>query len=140
MKTLILYRRYFEHGTYSVLCDEYGSELTKTIERPWLNNQQGISCIPEGIYTIEPTISPKFGHCYALTAPELGVTVNGPSLRTHILFHAANLPEQLEGCIAPGMLFGVLRGKWAVLESKNALQKLENYLGGEKAQLMIKAA
>ena len=140
MKTLVLHRRYFLHGTYAVLCDECGNELTKTVERPWLNNQPGISCVPEGEYILEPHTSPKFGQCYALVAPELGVTISSQSLRTHILIHAANLPEQLEGCIAPGMQFGVLKNKWAVLESKVALQQLEHHLGGERARLVIKSA
>lgn len=140
MKTLTLHRNYFPHGTFSYLCDEYGNSILKTVERPWKNNQAGISCVPEGEYDLIPHNSPKFGDCYALEAPSLGVTIYGPSQRTHILFHAANKPSQLEGCIAPGMNFGVVGNEWAVLDSRIALDYLMAHLCGERAKLIIKRA
>ncbi|WP_418114587.1 DUF5675 family protein [Vibrio scophthalmi] len=140
MKTLTLHRNYFPHGTFSILTDENGSELVKTVERSWNNNAPGRSCIPEGTYELVQHQSPKFGKCLALVAPELGVTIHGPSLRTHILFHPANLAEQLEGCVAPGFSFGVLRNQWAVLDSTSAMGALMQYLNGENAQLIIKRA
>jgi len=140
MKTLTLHRSYFPHGTFGILTDDNGNEFLKTVEREWKNNQPSISCVPEGEYRLVPHQSPKYGKCYALEAPELGVTINGPSLRTHCLFHAANLPEQLEGCVAPGMRFGVVSNKWAVLESKVARDHLMSYLGGEEARLIIRRA
>lgn len=140
MKTLTLHRNYFPHGTFSYLCDECGNSILKTVERPWKNNQAGISCVPEGEYDLIPHNSPKFGDCYVLEAPSLGVTIYGPSQRTHILFHAANKPSQLEGCIAPGMNFGVVGDEWAVLDSRIALDCLMAHLGGERAKLIIKRA
>ncbi|ELB7341436.1 hypothetical protein RV032_002116 [Vibrio cholerae] len=145
MRTLILYRRLFAHGTFGVLCDEFGNEICKTVERPWLDNRKGESCVPNGTYDLLPHQSPKFGKCYALSSPELGVTVYGPSLRTHILIHPANRVDQLQGCIAPGLEFGVLKndeGKnvWAVLNSKTAFNQLLNWLNNEPARLIIKAA
>ncbi|HGS4460695.1 TPA: DUF5675 family protein [Vibrio metschnikovii] len=140
MKTLTLHRNYFPHGTYSRLCDENGNPFLVTVERAWKNNQASISCVPEGIYDLVPHASPKFGSCYALVAPELGVTIYGPSLRTHILFHVANKASQLEGCVAPGLTFGVLDNEWAVHNSRDAFDKFMAYLGGEKARLVIKRA
>lgn len=140
MKTLTLHRNYFPHGTFSYLCDENGNAIFKTVERPWKNNQAGISCVPEGEYDLLPHKSPKFGECYALSAPTLGVTIYGPSQRTHILIHKANHPDQLEGCIAPGMEWGVVNARWAVLNSGVAFDYLMAHLGGEKAKLIIRRA
>ncbi|MGC3833972.1 DUF5675 family protein [Moritella viscosa] len=100
-KTLTLHRNCFSHGTFSILCDDNGKELCKVLERPWLNNQASISCVPFGTYDFLPHESPKFGQCYALEAPSLGVTRYGPSQRTHILMHKANKVSQLQGCLAP---------------------------------------
>ncbi|ELJ8641941.1 hypothetical protein RUK84_002910 [Vibrio cholerae] len=140
MKTLTLHRNYFPHGTFSYLCDENGNAFLKTVERPWKNNEAGISCVPEGTYDLLPHESPKFGKCYALSAPTLGVTVYGPSQRSHILIHKANYAEQLEGCIAPGTDFGVVSSQWAVLNSGTAFDYLMAHLAGEKAKLVIKRA
>lgn len=146
MKPLTLHRNYFDHGTFSVLCDENGNELCKAVEPPWLNNLPSISCIPEGTYKLMPTESPKHGLCYILEAPELGVSMYGPSQRTHILIHKANLVEQLEGCIAPGISFGALKSpktgklKWAVLDSEGGFSKVTQYLGWEEARLVIRRA
>ncbi|HEG4440073.1 DUF5675 family protein [Vibrio gazogenes] len=140
MKTLTLHRNYFPHGVFSYLCDENGNAMLKAIERPWKNNAPGISCIPEGTYDLIPHNSPKFGSCYALEAPELGVTIFGPSLRTHILIHPANRVSELEGCIALGSDFGVVSNEWAVVSSRNAIDYFMAHLAGERAKLVIKRA
>lgn len=137
MKKLTLKRHGFSFGAFSTLLDEQGHELCKMAERPWQNNLAGISCVPVGRYQLLPHNSPKFGQCYALEAPELGVTLHGPSLRTHILIHPANLPSQLAGCLAPGTDFGCVDGQWAVVNSKTAFNTLMTYLDGQAAQLEI---
>jgi hypothetical protein len=75
MKTVILHRRYFEHGVFGILCDEFGNELCKTVERPWRDNQPGISCVPSGEYNLIPHQNPKFGSVYALEENYCGQTV-----------------------------------------------------------------
>ncbi len=140
MKTLTLHRNYFKHGTFSYLTDDNGNPLVVTVERPDKNNQASISCVPEGIYDLIQHESPKFGRCLALDAETLGVTLWGPSQRTHILIHSANTPSQLEGCIAPGLDFGVVNNQWAVTHSRDAMATLMQYLNGENAKLIIKRA
>lgn len=140
MKTLTLHRNYFPHGTFSILCDENGNPMLKTVEREQANNMPNISCIPEGVYDVTPHDSPRFGKCLALSAPSLGVTIYGPSLRTHCLIHAANKPSQLQGCIAPGLDFGVVDNEWAVLSSRDALLELMNYIDHKPAKLIIRKA
>ncbi len=137
MKTLTLRRRYFVDGTFSTLHDGAGEQLCCMVERPWQNNAPRQSCIPEGTYQLIPHTSPKFGQCYALEANTLGVTRYGPSLRTHILIHTANLPSQLQGCIAPGEGFGVINNQWGVINSRAAFDKLMNHLDNKAWQLII---
>lgn len=137
MKHFILKRRYFEEGTFGTLHREDGSQVCVIAEREDRNNIPNLSCIPEGTYDLFPHNSPKFGKCYALEAASLGVTRSGPSLRTHILIHKANTPEQLAGCLAPGVAFGSLGNEWAVLNSTAAFNSLMNELGGKPARLTI---
>ncbi|MGL4915723.1 MAG: DUF5675 family protein [Aeromonas allosaccharophila] len=104
-----------------------GKVVAYTCEREWLDNKPQVSCVPAGTYRLVPHQSPKVGLCYALENPELGVTIFGPSKRSHILIHAANFPHELEGCIAPGI--GWHGSGWGVRESRRALFKLNELLG-----------
>lgn len=66
----------------------------KTLELPWENNTQRISCIPAGlIYMITKHESPKFGECYWVK--------NVPN-RSEVLIHPGNYHTQILGCILPG--------------------------------------
>ena len=131
-----MYRREFAHGCFSELFID-GERFCVTAERPWLNNEKNISCVPYGHYKLIPHNSPRFGECYILYAPSLGVTKFGPSQRTHCLFHVANLPSQLAGCVAPGSRFGVVSGQWGVINSKSTLLALKERLGDEVHDLEI---
>lgn len=64
-----------------------------TLELPWKENQQNISCIPVGKYTVVPRYSEKYSyHLHILNVPG----------REWILIHEANYVHQLRGCIAVG--------------------------------------
>lgn len=74
-----------------------GSFLAFSLERPWLNNQRQISCIPAGRYRLKKRYSQKFGwHLWLQNVPD----------RSLILIHTANYVRQLQGCIAPGLKKG----------------------------------
>ncbi|WP_019615094.1 DUF5675 family protein [Psychromonas ossibalaenae] len=137
MKHFILKRRYFEHGTYSTMHRADSSKVCRMVEREWRNNEPFKSCVPEGSYLIVPHNSPKYGDCYALVAATLGVTIDGPSLRTACLIHPANKPSELLGCLSPGLDFGFLDDEWCVTHSGDAFDVLMNELGGLPAQLTI---
>jgi hypothetical protein len=94
--------------------------LFYTIERPWLDNTPFKSCIPEGVYRVEPYSSPKYPDVWELKeVPE----------RTHILIHAANHAKDVQGCIGPGM--GLAPGAWWVTHSQNAMTVLRSKLPQE---------
>jgi len=91
----------------------------------------------EGDYDLVPHVSPKYGKCYALVAPTLGVTIKGPSIRTACLIHIANKPSQLMGCASPGLDFGSLDGEWCVTSSGAAFNALMKEFDGETHRLTI---
>jgi hypothetical protein len=77
------------------LYDEAGRVVQRheTLENPWLDNAQTVSCIPAGEYVCRRVISPRYGETFEITL------VPG---RTHILFHWGNYPSNTEGCVLLG--------------------------------------
>lgn len=124
--------------TVGTLLNEDGEFICYTIERKWLNNKPSVSCIPEGVYDLTPTISPKFGQTYCVTNSMLGVSLSGQTTRTHILFHKANKPSQLQGCIAPVSSFGIMDDEWAGFNSKAAYDRFMAILNGGEHKLEIR--
>jgi hypothetical protein len=89
---LLLIRTYFTNGTNGVLLVD-GKYFCYTIELPWKENQQNISCIPEGRYNLVKRESVKFEDHLLLQEVED---------RELILIHWGNdALEDLRGCIAP---------------------------------------
>lgn len=103
-----------EFGTYSKL--KYMGFECFGVERPWLDNKTGESCIPVGEYPIKLGRYNKGGYaCWEV------LDVPG---RTQIKIHKANVPSELNGCIAPGMSTGFYKGQWSVGSSGTAFNKL----------------
>lgn len=96
-------------ATYGTLYDADGKEVCKTLERPWVDTNgdgrrdRGVSCIAAGEYVFTRRLdSPKHGECFE------GQDIPDAS---NIQIHAANLPDELEGCIALGKAFGPVQRK-----------------------------
>ncbi len=89
---LQLLRSYHRMGTNGELFYN-GKKICNTIERPWMNNQQQVSCIPEGTYTLKKRYSLKNGwHIHVLNVPN----------RKWILIHCFNNAfKESQGCIGP---------------------------------------
>jgi len=118
-------------GTFGVLLDE-GTPFCLTVERPWLDNKRGESCIPTGQYICRRVNSPKFGDTFEVT--------NVPG-RTAILFHKGNIMEDSHGCIILGEQYESLEGKVAVLASGKAFSEfLERTRNVNEFRLEIKKA
>lgn len=89
-----------------------------TLERPWLNNEPFVSCIPEGFYRVGIDQEGKWtGY------PELQ---NVPG-RTEIIVHPANRVDQIEGCIAPGLGWVVAQKEPEVRQSRIAMTKFQEH-------------
>ena len=82
---------------------DFANQHFFTVERPWLDNQTSISCIPDGNYKLKRVDSPRFGD-------DMWEIADVPD-RTHILFHVANGPHNVKGCIGLGQtIYPDLRG------------------------------
>jgi len=103
-----------------------------TVERPWLGNAPWISCIPSGVYECGPRKYFRGGYD--------AIEIKHVPDRSHILFHKANLPEQLGGCIAPASRLGCLRGQWAGLGSGAAFELLMEAVGRDEWTLEIRSS
>lgn len=123
-----------DQGTEGVLCiPEYQFSLY-SIELPWRNNQQDISCIPPGIYDLEWTEG-KYP----------GFRLIGVPGRSNIEIHKGNwagdvslgLKSDSEGCIHLGMDRGVLSNQKAVKASTDAVEAFNNLLKGKKKLRII---
>lgn len=102
-----------------------------TCERPWLNNQIGISCIPAGQYICRRVKSPKFGDTFEVT---------GVSGRTEILLHSGNIDDDSHGCIILGENFEPWKtGQLSLASSKIAFgQFMREMEGQDQFTLTIK--
>jgi len=111
--TLVLRRKYGAQGTNGTIYYN-GEQICHTIELPWKNNLQRLSCIPEGRYKLVKRKYTKHGE-------QIGIPhVLG---REAILIHPANnARKELHGCIAP---VTTLTGEGTGLDSRKALAELK---------------
>lgn len=117
---------YIKHENNSV---EY---IGVTMERGWLNNQNNISCVPEGVYDLKLEYSPKF-------RKDLWELYGVPN-RSECKFHAANYWRQLNGCIALGVKHKDIDGDGDpdITSSRDTMKKFHNSMTGTKACIVIK--
>ena len=106
-------------------------KIIKTLERPWLNNQPNVSCIPDGVYLckwLERSASGKYKRCWH---------VQGVDGRSGILWHSGNLVRHTLGCILPGMRHGWLLNQRAVLSSGAGMNAMREELSEQDFALVI---
>jgi hypothetical protein len=120
-------KRTGEYGTFGKLYADSEFQCY-TLEPPWYNNQENISCIPAGRYQIMPYRSPHFGLVYKI--------INVPD-RTDILIHKGNTLSDTEGCLTVGSKLGTLGSNPAVLQSKIAFDNLIDTLDNKCHDLVI---
>jgi len=89
MKVTLKRISYTENETYGVLTIK-GHPVCVTLERPWLDNKQNVSCIPEGYYACSNTDKVRV------------VDVKG---RTGINIEVGNYVSDTKGCILVGESF-----------------------------------
>lgn len=121
---------YTPQGTFGRIT--VGNQQWFTVERPWLGNKAGVSCIPEGVYTMGLRESAVVKRTTG-GATTKGWEVTGVKGRSLIMIHVGNTMDDLEGCIAPGKTLGTVGGKWAVQSSRAAFDELMAALAGQKS-------
>lgn len=109
-------RGYFDDCTIGRLSIEGFNCLS--LELPWLNNQQDISCIPEGLYKYFLRRSPQNGMVLELRDVEN---------RTCIQMHSANFTYEILGCIAVGDGLKYLDGD-DILDTTNSVKTMKKIL------------
>lgn len=97
-----------------------GGELVCfTLEPPWKNNDENVSCIPEGLYKYKKYQSAKFNRkCLALYN-----VVN----RSYISVHNGCFPHNTKGCILVGNQVSHMQ----LFNSKQALKNLMYHIQDE---------
>ena len=121
-------REYTEGRLYTTVTGER-APICWTIERPWQDNKPNVSCIPEGVYDLRQHKRPNGDNVYLIVGnsccayphqldAEHGIT------RWGIQIHPANHPDQVEGCIAPGLE----QRRGHVLSSRDAMKALHRAL------------
>ena len=129
---LELIRTYFPDGTNGELLHN-NKRVCFTIELPWLDNKQKLSCIPEGRYELTKRYSQRYKH---------HVIVNDVDGRTLILIHAFNdALKESKGCIAPvSICTGEGKGNNSMLALKKLLAVISiEFEKGNKIFLTIKS-
>lgn len=100
-----------------------------TLENPWLDNRQIVSCIPADSYVCEPFSGTKYKKVWQ---------VMGVPGRSAILLHHGNTEVDTNGCILLGMSAGEIKGSPAVLESRKAIEYFRSIIGNKSFILIIK--
>jgi hypothetical protein len=96
------------------------------------------SCIPDGTYQLKPHFSQNYREgVWALANPIHGVYAPGTRPvgqtwgRDAVLIHSGNHTDHTQGCILVGLRHEIDGGRYVVRESRAALQKLRELLGGK---------
>lgn len=116
MSDLITYteeRVYLQDRTLSSVFSPQGGIICKILERPWLDNARGVSCIPEGLYDViwsgpvlkddpRTEVDESGGRIYRPYEHFILPRVQG---RSGILIHAGTVPGHSQGCLLVGSRF-----------------------------------
>lgn len=116
-----------EQGTFGRLTLPSG-EVLFTVEQPWRNNAAYRSCVPCGRYHLIGHHSPKYGETWALEGDTVGVSAATGKPRFACIFHRANIAENVQGCIGPGIELGAFGQAWGVLSSRAGMERLRAVL------------
>jgi len=129
MKHLTLTRNNFneQFGTFGYL--ESSGFRWLTIERTWLNNQRNISCIPTGIYKIEP--------CHYYRGGYDAYEIMDVPDRDNIKFHKASVLDDVLGCCGLGYEYGWYKGKWAIIKNTEAFESFMTFMNNESGVIEI---
>ncbi len=99
-----------------------GKRICDTLEEPWRDNKQKVSCIPTGLYRVVKFNGAKYKNVWqVLDVPN----------REAILIHNGNTVEHTEGCILVGSGRGNVGKLKAVLNSVVTLGGLRKILPDE---------
>ena len=118
--------------TFGVLLREDGIPFALALERPWLDNQRSVSCIPAGTYRAIRHVSPRFGETFWIQ------DVPG---RSEILFHKGNIDDDSHGCVLVGEQFDPVKGEDGIVASAQGFEQfMAQQAGKDEFTIEIKDA
>lgn len=112
---------------------ELEGKVFHTIERPWKDNENDVSCIPAGTYQFVPHGWEEDSTAHMKQVWELQEVPN----REGVLIHAGNTVKDVIGCIAVGLITGEIDGHPACLESQQAIALFREYIGENSGTITI---
>lgn len=121
MSAITLERAYTDTATIGKMYMPSGT-VFDTIELPWDDNKQSISCIPEGVYKLNKRASGVVSRS-SKGKYVAGYEVANVAGRTYIMIHIGNTTSDFEGCIGIGEGLGVVNNEWAILRSSTSFDK-----------------
>lgn len=140
MRRWVLERSYLfgllGQGTFGILAEPVAVPGARcldrpfvVIERPWLHNQEDVSCIPEGRYRVT-------WHTFPTHGPRLWIhDVPG---RTAVMFHPGNWMADSKGCPLPNLRFGFEANAPRGYDSVKAVELIEAAVApDEEIELLI---
>jgi hypothetical protein len=126
---LVYLKRQDDNGKATIGTFFFETEETQvnlgSLELPWKDNQQYISCIPKGTYKVKTTFSNRY-------QKDMWEIMDVPG-RGGIRIHSANYASQLLGCIALGLqVIDIDKdGTMDIANSRKAIELAEHHLGKE---------
>lgn len=121
-KALTLIRNYLDNCCIGSL-HHIGQRILYTVEKPYLSNKPFHSAVPPGIYSLAQHDSNSHPNSLIFWNHDLGVgKYKGDSIRYGCLFHIANFPKDVVGCIGPGLKLHPT--DWGVMSSGDAMEIL----------------
>lgn len=117
---ITLRRQYTPWGTLGDW--DIDGKLFKTLERPWLGNSRGTSCIPEGVYELSLRDSPVVS-MITNGRHQRGWEVKDVHDRTFIMVHPGNYIEDSDGCILIGERHIIHENRLMVTNSQSAFNE-----------------
>lgn len=138
MKTITITRDYSPLQTKGkVVISEDDTKLMEcfSLELPWLENAQKISCIPEGTYTGKLRYSAKFNRFLF----EIQNVPGRSSILIHIGNYASPKKSDVEGCILLGSSYGDINtdGIPDILNSTVTINKFYEIMGEKDCRVII---
>lgn len=114
-------------GEIAINRDDQDTFRCGMIERGWNNNEPFVSCIPVGTYKVVK----RDGSNQDLKYPDAWEVTGVPG-RSGIVFHIANWPPELSGCLAPNSWIEYHPGNPLVKGSSSgaAFDRMNTYLDG----------
>lgn len=99
-----------------------------TLERPWQGNARGMSCIPEGVYTMQKRQSPVVSRITSGRYPQ-GWEITDVPGRTHIMVHPGNWVRNSDGCVLVGRERTIQNDELMITHSQTTFDELMTALG-----------